>query len=297
MKIGVSGASGLVGEALAVRLKERGDEVIRLVRRSARRGEIFWNPAEGEIDAEAVGKLDAVVHLAGENIAHGRWTAAKKQRIVESRVQGTRLIAETLAAVSPAPPMLLSASAIGFYGSRGDEVMEEPASPGEGFLADACRRWEEATDVAKQAGVRVVNMRIGVVLSLRGGALAKMLPPFQWGLGGKVGTGRQYMSWITLNDVVGAIVYLLHQSSLQGPVNVVAPNPVSNAEFAKTLGRAIGRPAFLPMPAAAAKLLFGEMGEELLLSSTRVTPQKLTAAGYQFQHAELEPALRDLLGR
>jgi len=235
------------------------------------------------------------VHLAGEPIAEGRWTQEKKRRILESRVKGTRLIAETLAKLNEKPRVLVSASAIGFYGDRGDEVLLEESASGEDFLSEVCREWEKATLAASQAGIRVVHLRIGIVLSAEGGALAKMLTPFKLGVGGRVGGGRQYMSWITLDDLVGVIRRALADESLRGPVNAVAPQAVTNEEFTKALGRVLGRPTFLPVPAFAARLAFGEMADALLLSSARVEPARLKEAGYEFSQTEVEGALRHVL--
>jgi uncharacterized protein (TIGR01777 family) len=256
---------------------------------------VGWNPETGEIDAAALEGLDAVVHLAGESIASGRWNAEKKARIRESRVKATRLLCEALAARQRRPRTLVTASAIGYYGSRGDEVLRESSSPGTGFLAEVCKDWEAATRPASDSGIRVVLVRFGMILSKKGGALAKMLTPFRMGVGGKIGDGRQYMSWIALTDVVGAIHHALMTESLSGPVNVVAPNPVTNLEFTKTLGSALGRPTFFPMPAFAARLAFGEMADELLLSSQRVEPTRLRETNYSFRFADLAGALQSIL--
>lgn len=297
--VAVSGASGLVGRALVAALADHGNQVRRLVRREPadRAAEIHWDPAAGKIDAGALAGVDAVVHLAGENIADGRWTAAKKERIRASRVEGTRLLCETLASLDHRPRVLAAASAIGFYGDRGEAVMEESAAVGDGFLAEVCRQWEEATQPAAEAGIRVVNLRIGVVLSADGGALAKMLLPFKMGGGGVVGSGRQIMSWVAIDDVAAAVRHVLGTESLRGPVNLVAPQPVTNREFTKTLGRVLRRPTVVPMPAAVARLAFGEMADELLLSSTHVQPARLLESGYAFAYPELEGALRHVLGR
>ncbi len=296
MHIGVTGASGLVGSALVPMLTMRGDQVTRLVRRQAGAGEATWNP-EGTFDASHLAGMDAVVHLAGENIAAARWSAKVKERIRTSRVQGTHALCKALAQMPTPPKMLVSASAIGFYGNRGDEPLTEAAAVGTGFLAEVVRDWEAAAQPARDAGLRVVNLRIGVILSPKGGALAKMLLPFKLGAGGRVGSGRQYWSWISIEDVAGAIHHALRTDSLLGPVNVVAPNPVTNAEFTKTLGRVLNRPTIVPMPAFAARLALGEMADELLLSSTRVVPDKLDRSGYDFRQPALEPALRHLLGK
>jgi hypothetical protein len=297
MKILVTGANGLIGGTLVPFLTTGGHEVVRLTRGPTRAGAASWDPERGTIDREALEGLDAVVHLAGENISTGRWTAEKKARIRDSRVEGTRLLCEALAGLRRRPTVLVAASAIGFYGHRGRDVVDEDSAPGGGFLADVCREWEAATVSAAAAGVRVVNLRIGVVLSATGGALASLLTPFKLGVGGPVGSGRQYMSWIAIDDVADAILFALTTPSLAGPVNAVAPTPVTNAEFVRTLGAVLSRPAILPLPAFAVRLLFGEMGEELLLSSTRVEPHRLQAAGFTFRFPTLEPALRHLLGR
>ncbi len=299
MTVAVTGASGLVGDALCSLLSTGGHKVLRLVRKPGTddEGTAFWDPASGAIDASALEGVDAVVHLAGENIAAGRWTAARKRAILESREAGTRLLASTLAGLTQKPKVLVSASAIGWYGDRGDEILPEEAAPGEGFLADVCRAWEDATGPAEAAGIRTVNLRIGVVISAAGGALATMLPPFRAGVGGVLGPGSQYMSWIGLDDVLGAILHAIATPSLAGPVNATAPTPATNRELTKTLGRVLGRPTVAPVPAFAARLLFGEMGDALLLASTRVVPGKLLASGYEFRHPALEEALRHTLGR
>lgn len=297
MRVLVSGSSGLVGTELRARLAGRGDDVVRLVRRSAGGGEVEWDPAAGTLDATALEGCDAVVHLAGEGIAEGRWNAAKKRRIRESRVQGTRQLAEALASLAQKPKVLVCASAIGFYGDRGDERLDEAARPGTSFLAEVCRDWEAAADPARAAGIRVVHLRIGVVLSQKGGALAKMLLPFRMGVGGRLGDGHQYMSWIELDDLVSIVVHALDQAELRGPVNAVSPQPVTNDEYTATLGRVLRRPTVLPMPAFAARLAFGEMADELLLASIRVVPAVLQRSGFDFARPTLEAALRHALGR
>jgi uncharacterized protein (TIGR01777 family) len=297
MKIIVSGSTGLVGSALVRRLEAAGHSVVSLTRSAAGSQGIHWDPAAGTIAAAALEGFDAVVHLAGENIAAGRWTAAKKARIRGSRVLGTHLLAETLARLAYPPKVLASASAIGYYGSRGDEILTESSPAGAGFLADVCRDWEQATDAAEKKGIRVAHLRFGVILSPEGGALAKMLLPFKLGVGGQIGNGRQFMSWIALDDTAEAVRHVLETETLRGRVNVVAPNPVTNYEFTKTLGRVLGRPTVLPMPAFAARLAFGEMANELLLASTRVQPTRLLEHGFTFRHPRLDEALRHLLGR
>jgi uncharacterized protein len=295
MNVLVSGGSGLVGSALIPALSSRGHGVMRLVRpRSKRAGaEVVWDPL-GAPDPTAFQGYDAVVHLAGESIV-GRWTAEKKSRILNSRVQGTQTLAAALARMSTPPKLLLCASAIGFYGERGDEVLVEESAPGTGFLAEVGRQWEAACEPARVAGIRVVNLRLGVILAAGGGALARMLPPFKLGLGGRLGSGRQWMSWIALEDVIGAIEHILANGALRGSVNAVAPQAVSNAEFTRTLGQVLHRPVIFPMPAFAVRLVFGEMGQELLLSSQRVEPARLAASGYRFLHPELGGALRSVL--
>ena len=297
MRILVTGSSGLVGSALAPFLTTGGHSVTRLARQaeSAHTGTISWSPQTGVADLGALEGLDAVVHLAGESIASGRWTPQKKAAIRDSRVQGTRLLCEALAKLKQPPKVLVSASAIGYYGDRGDERLWENSAYGQDFLAGVCRDWEAATAAAR--GIRVVNLRFGMVLSLAGGALAKMLPPFQLGAGGVMGDGRQYMSWVALDDAIGAIHHAMFADTLQGPVNVVAPEPVTNRAFTQTLGRVLKRPALAPLPAPAARLMFGEMADALLLSSARVEPRKLQDAGYPFRHPTLEDALRHVLGR
>jgi uncharacterized protein (TIGR01777 family) len=299
MIIAVTGSTGLVGSHLVKELESKGHLVRRLVRHDVKDAEreIRWNPDAGEIDAAELNGVDAVVHLAGENIAGQRWNEDFKRRILESRIKGTKLLAETLANLEMKPAVLVSASATGYYGNRGDEEVDELAPSGNGFLAEVCREWEAAVEPAHDAGIRVVKLRIGPVLSPEGGALAKMLPPFKLGVGGVVGSGRQYFSWIELDDLVLAIVFALETESLAGPVNAVAPGAVTNREFTKTLGRVLGRPTIFPMPAFAARLAFGEMADEMLLGGVRVSPHELTAAGFQFAHPHLEPALRYLLNK
>ena len=299
MKILVSGTTGLIGTALVPFLTTGGHSVVRLIRSQPRPGQaaVHWDTAAGSIDSSAFEGLDAVVHLAGENIAARRWTPAQKARIRDSRVQGTRLLAQSLARLQQPPKVMVCASAIGFYGDRGTEVLTEESAPGSGFLTDTCLAWEAAAQPASGKGVRVVNLRLGVVLSPGGGALAKMLFPFRLGVGGKIGSGRQYMSWIGIDDVVGVIHYALTTDELRGPINAVAPNPVTNREFTKTMGRVLSRPTIFPMPAFAARMAFGEMADELLLASTRVKPARLQNSSYYFRHPQLEGALRHLLGK
>jgi uncharacterized protein len=297
MKVLVSGSHGLVGKALVASLIKDGHEVLYLVRREHQFGspEIEWHPENGEIDAQHLEGLSAVVHLAGESIAAGRWTDEKKRRIRSSRIAGTQLLANTLINLKHPPQSFLSASAIGYYGNRGDEVLTEASSAGNEFLADVCREWEQATEPAAEKGIQVVNLRFGIILSGRGGALARMVTPFRMGVGGRVGSGEQWMSWIALHDVVSAIKFALTNNSITGPVNIVSPNPVTNADFTSELGKALSRPTIFPMPAFGVRLAFGEMGDALLLSSQRVIPEKLSNAGFVFAHPQLEEALRTAL--
>jgi uncharacterized protein (TIGR01777 family) len=297
--IAVSGSTGLIGSALVASLTAEGHRIKRLVRRQPRdeQDEIFWDPATYKIDKDALVGVDAVVHLAGENVGNRRWTRAQKKRIRVSRIEGTRLLCGSLAWLENKPRTLISASAIGFYGDQADKLLDEQSPPGDGFLSEVCFAWENATEPATDAGIRTVNLRIGVVLSPEGGALKKMLTPFRFGLGGVIGGGQQYVSWIALSDVVGAVRHALATPSLSGPVNAVTPGAVTNRELTKTLGRVLRRPTIFPMPALAARIVFGQMGEELLLSSTRVRPARLTETGFLFQYPELEGALRHLLDR
>jgi uncharacterized protein (TIGR01777 family) len=296
MKILISGASGFIGSALMSALDADGHELARLVRtpRKGAAGEVYWDPLGAQDVIQNLEGFDAVVHLAGESIGAGRWTAAKKQRILESRKKGTTLLAQSLAAAAVPPKVLVSASAIGYYGDRGDEILREDSRPGSGFLPDVCRAWEEAARPAQERGIRVACVRIGVVLHARGGALPRMLLPFRLGVGGRIGSGRQYMSWICLDDLVAIIQYLL-AADLSGPVNAVSPNPVTNREFARMLGGVLARPSILPFPGFVLRVLLGEMADALLLSSARVEPAKLAAAGYRFKHPDLEAALRHVV--
>lgn len=299
-RIAVTGASGMVGTALVRALLADGHRVTRLVRDRRRaasgEGDIFWDPQGEEIDAPALEGLDAVVHLAGENLASGRWTAERKQRILRSRTTGTSLLARTLAELEHKPPVLVSASGINYYGDRGGELLDETAGSGEGFLADVCREWEAATAPAAQAGIRVVCLRFGVILSPRGGALAKMLPAFKLGLGGKIGTGDQYMSWIALDDAVAAIRHAIAADRLTGPVNAVAPHAVTNAEFTHALGRALHRPTVFRIPGAALKVGYGsQLVEETLLGGQNAVPVRLKDTGFQWAYPEIDRALHHAL--
>ncbi|HEU4477037.1 MAG TPA: TIGR01777 family oxidoreductase [Pyrinomonadaceae bacterium] len=296
MRILISGSHGLVGEALIRALKTGGHEIYRLVRHAPNsESEIEWSPDRYSIAISRIEGFDAVYHLAGESIASGRWNEEKKKKIRESRTKGTKLLADALANLAQPPKTLISASAIGYYGDRGDELLNETSPPGKDFLADVCVEWEKATDHAKEKGVRVVNTRFGIILDKEGGALAKMLPPFRMGIGGRIGDGKQWMSWIALDDVIGALQFALTNDGLTGPVNFVAPNPVTNAKFTKALGRALSRPTFFPIPAFGVRLAFGEMADALLLSSQRVRPAKLADSNYQFAFTNLESALRSVL--
>jgi uncharacterized protein len=296
MKILIGGSHGLVGTALIKSLEAEGHEIFRLVRHYPdSSSEIEWSPDRYSIALARLEGFDAVVNLAGESIAEGRWTEDKKRRIRESRIKGTKLLGDALANLTNRPKTFICASAVGYYGDRGDELLTETSTPGKDFLADLCVEWEKATALATEKGIRVVNTRFGLILDPNGGALAKMLPPFRMGLGGSIGSGKQWMSWIALDDVVGALKFALANEELNGPVNFVAPNPVTNAEFTKRLGEALSRPTLFPIPAFGVRLAFGEMADALLLSSQRVEPQRLKATGYQFQYSQLEGALRHVL--
>ncbi len=293
----VTGASGLIGRRLVASLERDGRRVLRAVRRDVQdpAREVRWDPQQGQIDRDKLSGVDGVVHLAGANVAGKRWIPAYKQLLLDSRVQGATLISDTIASLDPQPKVFACASAIGYYGDRGDQLLDESSACGNEFLSEMCLQWEQACQPARDAGVRVANMRIGVVLSPEGGALAKMLTPFKLGGGGVLGSGRQYFSWISLDDVVRAIEQVLSHEQLAGPVNLVAPTPVTNRELTTTLGKVLSRPTIFPMPAFAARLLFGEMADSLLLASTRVVPTALVKSGFDFLHADLESALRHVL--
>ena len=295
----MSGASGLIGTSLFRAFSERKMRVIRLVRRRPEgTGEVFWNPEASEPadDLQALENADAAIHLSGANLFSERWTAAYKREIVESRVGTTRAIVNLLKKSKKPPQVLLCASAIGIYGDCEDEILTESSSPGQGFLADTCRAWESEATRAAEGGIRVASLRFGVVLSREGGALKKMLPVFRAGLGGRLGSGRQWMSWIAVSDLVRAVLHVLETDSLRGPVNMVAPIPVTNTDFTRALGRALRRPAFLPAPAFALRMVLGEVADDALLASTRVVPARLAASGFHFDLPEINSSLRTLLG-
>jgi uncharacterized protein (TIGR01777 family) len=295
MKIIISGASGLIGKRLVEQLQQNGHDVVRLVRRAASTGEIMWDPKAGVLSASALEGADAVIHLSGAGIGDKRWTSSYKREILESRTITTNLIATTIANMNRKPSVFLSGSAIGIYGPRGDEQLTEVSTDGTSFLADVCKQWEDAAKPASDAGIRTVLLRTGIVLTPKGGALKKQLPLFQLGLGGKFGNGKQWQSWISIDDEVGAIEHLL-TANVSGAVNLTAPNPVTNAEFTSTLARVVKRPAILPIPPFAPKaILGGELADALLFTGQRVIPAALNASGYQFVHPTLEVALRALL--
>lgn len=295
MKILVTGASGLIGSALVPALEANGHQVVRAVRRTARDGEVQWDPKAGVLDPTALAGVDAVIHLAGAGIGDKRWSDSYKREILESRTRSTDLLARSIASAENGPKIFLSGSAIGIYGVRGDEELGENATEGSGFLADVCRQWEQAAAPAVEAGTRTVYLRTGIVLSPKGGALKKQLPLFRLGLGGRFGNGRQWQSWISINDEVGAIVHLLN-SNVSGAVNLVAPHAVTNAEFTRVLAKVVSRPAIVPIPSFGPKLLLGgELADALLFTGQRVVPSALVADGYRFVHPDLETALRALL--
>ncbi len=296
-RILLTGASGFIGTPLKHFLTAGGHHVVRLTRGAATADSIHWDPDAGQLDVDALEGFDSVIHLAGESLSAFRWSGAKKARILSSRAAGTRLLCETLAKLKHPPKTLLSASAIGWYGNRGAEILDEESAPGTGFLSDVCRQWEAATRPAEEKGIRTVHLRTGMVLSPAGGALAAMLPAFHAGLGGPIGSGYQFMSWITMDDVIEAIYHALLVPSLRGPVNLVTPTAAINRDYARMLGHILGRPAMLPFPAGLARILMGEMAEDLLLSSTRVEPHRLMNTGFIFHFPDLESALRHLLGR
>jgi hypothetical protein len=295
----MAGASGLVGAELKSFLISAGHQVHTLVRRQAdlRKNEIYWNPEKREIDKALLEGVDAVIHLGGENIGASRWTKERKEAIRRSRVQSTRFLAESLATLKIQPGVFIVSSAIGFYGNRGEEALTEESLPGTGFLPETCQEWERAADPARWQNIRVVNVRTGIVLSLSGGALPKMLPPFLMGAGGVIGSGKQWMSWIALEDLAGVFFELLYRDDLSGPVNATAPGAVTNRDFTKVLGKVLGRPTIAPLPGFVVQTIFGEMGQALLLEGQKVVPAKLSSSGFEFLYPTLEEALRWQLGR
>ncbi len=293
-RVAVSGASGLVGKRLCAALEARGHTVSRHVRRVPKEGEVGWDPAAGRLDARALEGIDAFVHLSGESLV-GRWSRARKREILESRTMSTRLVCGALARLA-SRPALVCASAVGIYGDRGAEWVDESSPPGRGFLAEVCIEWERACDAARAAGLRVVNARIGIALDAKGGALPAMALPIRFGVGGRLGSGAQYVSWISLDDLAAALSFAVDTPSLEGPVNCVAPAPVTNAELTAALARVLHRPAFLPVPAPLLRLALGAAADEMLLGGARVSSKKLERAGFRFREPELEPALQRLLG-
>jgi hypothetical protein len=298
MRFAVAGASGFVGSALVRQLEAEGHEILRLVRRPVERpGEVEWHPASCEVEQrQALEGLDGIVNLGGSNLAAGRWTAGRKDEILRSRVESTRTLVAVMTHLNHRPAVLVCASAVGYYGDRAEEELTEGSSKGRGFLADVCHAWEEEARIAESVGIRTVLLRLGLVLGRGGGALARLAPIFRAGFGGPLGAGRQWVSWIALDDVVGAVRFALQNRSLSGPVNAVAPNPVRNAEFSEALARALGRRTFASVPAFVLRAVFQEMADEMLLSSARVRPQRLIDAGFRFAHPELGEALQALLG-
>ena len=296
MNILVTGSSGFIGSALVPSLMDRQHIVHPLLRRQPPTEYPYWFPSRDIIDLGANPAFDAVIHLAGESIAQGRWNARKKARVKESRVRGTGLLVKTLAELEPPPSLLICASGVGFYGHRGDEIVTEDSAPGQGFLTEVSQAWEGAAQAAQDRGTRVVLLRLGIVLSKAAGALRAMLRPFRLGLGGRIGSGTQFMSWISLEDVLEIIHLIINNSDIKGPVNLVSPHPVTNAQFTRTLGRVLRRPTIFPLPAGLARLIIGEMADALLLTSTRAKPQKLIDAGYVFRHPDLDSALQTILG-
>lgn len=298
-RILISGASGTIGSILAPFLRTCGHEVIRLVRKDGdlAEDERFWDPYSGVLDMAAVGPVDAVISLNGVDISRGKWTPEQKRRIIDSRINPTRLLVEKMAAMERPPSVFISSSAIGLYGEGGNRILNEESRVGDSFISEVCHRWEQASLPAQDAGIRTIQLRIGVVLTPAGGALARMELPFRLGCGSRLSHGRQYMSWISMDDTLGGILHILENESVQGPVNLTAPNPVTNKVFTRTLGRVFSRPAPFVIPRWVATLLWGDMGKETLMTSARVVPDKLTQSGFTFQHDTLEPALRDMLGR
>ncbi|NOT06785.1 MAG: TIGR01777 family protein [Gemmatimonadales bacterium] len=296
-KIAITGVSGFLGSLLAKSLSSAGHEVVRIVRREPRESEIRWDPAGTGFAADALRGIDAVVHLAGESIAGGRWSPARKERILESRRRGTRLLTRALAETKDGPRILVSASAIGYYGNRGEELVDEKSPPGQGFLPEVCRVWEEETEPAEEAGVRVARIRIGLVQTPAGGMLERILLPFRFGLGAQLGTGRQWMSWISGFDLIRIFSHALTDDRMRGPINAVAPNPIRNAEYTETLGRVLHRPTPFAIPASLLRLGLGDLADEALLASTKVAPRALTESGFAFEKPMLEEALKHALGK
>ena len=296
MNILITGSSGLIGTSLVRSLKTSGNTILSLSRQPGKDG-FKWDPTTGEIDLPSNVNIDAVVHLAGENIAQGRWSKKLKESILDSRVKGTRLLVDTIIRLQSPPRALVSASGIGIYGDRHDVLLDEDSQPGKGFLAEVAREWEACTGLAAESGIRVANLRIGLVMSKEGGVLKRLLPLFKYGFGVVLGSGNQYMSWVAIDDVVRAIEYVLTNESIQGPINTVAPNPVSNREFAETLGTVLHRPVILRIPSLAIQALYGEMGKELLLTSTRASPGCLLSNGFNFQFPYLRDGLQHILGQ
>jgi uncharacterized protein (TIGR01777 family) len=299
MRVLVSGSSGLIGSALVPRLRSEGHEVVRLVRRAPQgAGEVRWDVDAGTLDAAALGRVDAIVHLAGEGVGERRWTPEQKQKILDSRVKGTRLLAQTAAALDPRPAVFVCGSAVGYYGLRGDEVLTEESTRGAGFLADVVQQWEAAAQPALDAGIRTVFLRTGIVLAPKGGAFGKLLPFLKLGIGGKLGRGDQWWSWISLEDEVGLILPALTTEALAGPVNGTAPRPVTNAELVKVAGKVLGRPTVLPVPKFALSIAMGgELTDEVILAGQRALPKAAEASGYTFRHPDVESALRAMLSR
>ena len=296
MKIIVSGSSGLIGTALVRALKAKDYTVLSLVRRKPiNDSEIFWEPLNGKIDTNKPNDSNCVINLSGENIASGKWTEDKKKKILESRIKTTNLLCNTLLNLDKPPSTLISASAVGYYGNCWDNETTENSPHGCGFVADVCRQWESTTQICKEAGIRVVNCRFGVVLSESGGALKKMLPAFKIGLGGRIGTGQQYMSWISIDDCIRALLYLIENKNIKNAVNITAPEPVTNSEFTKALAKSLKRPSISPVPEFLIKTLFGEMGKELLLEGCKVIPEKLLKSGFKFKHSDIDSALKEIL--
>lgn len=296
MKVVIAGASGFIGSHLVPYLRGKGHKVIRLVRSHIPSDDTaFWDPEKGVIDEDALQSADAVINLSGENVADGRWSAEKKRRILSSRISSTLLLANTLAKMQHPPKVFINSSAIGIYGNKWDEVVDEDSFPGVGFLADVCREWEKAAENAEASGIRVVLLRTGIVLAEDGGVLAKMLFPFKWGFGGKLGQGQQYMSWIDMDDMLEVFNFILTNESIRGKVNAVSPNPVKNEEFTEYLGAVLGRPTFFKVPETVIRLAFGEMADEMFLSSTRALPKRLMEAGFVFRYPSLHDSLSHIL--